>query len=59
MSESHIGFVGLPHDYSAPMLVPTIPEELPKLYPVRPFYFEDSQVVLQASHIIIMFTSAL
>lgn len=36
-----------------------IPEELPRLQRARPFYFEDSQVVLQASHNITMFPSTL
>ena len=34
-------------------------ESFPRLQRARPFYFEDSQVVLQASHSFTMFPSAL
>jgi len=37
----------------------TTPEVLPKLQRARPFYFEDSQIVLQASHSNTMFPSSL
>ena len=35
-----------------------ISEVLPRRQRARPFYFEDSQVVLQASHSITMFPSS-
>ena len=44
---------------TTPVSVETIPEVFSGLQRVRPFYFEDSQVVLQASHSIIMLPSAL
>ena len=42
---------------STPVSVEITP--LPAQQPARPFYFEDSQVVLQVSHSIAMFPSAL
>src|SRR6266403_1795377 len=46
---------------STPMLREFTPgaEVLPKLQRARPYYFEDSQIVLQASHSNTMFPSAL
>lgn len=60
MSESlNIGFFTAQTRYEPiPKSVDTI-YPLPQLQRARPFYFEDSQVVLQASHSIIMFPSAL
>jgi len=48
-----------PRCESIPGSVEIIPEILPAQQPARPFYFEDSQVVMQVSHSIAMFPSAL
>jgi hypothetical protein len=57
---SLIGLRAAAHVYdSIPGSGEIIPEELPGLQRARPFYFEDSQVVLQASHSITVLPSAL
>ena len=43
---------------SIPGFEEIISEVIPRVQRARPFYFEDSQVVLQASHSITMFPSA-
>ena len=61
-----MSLVDLPVCAASPQAVyASIPEsgeiipEFPNLQRARPFYFEDSQVVLQASHSVTMFPSAL
>jgi hypothetical protein len=58
MTDSSIGFHAVYRSDPTPTSE-VIPEVIAKLQRVRHFYFEDSQVVLQASHSITMFRSAL